>query len=150
MGRQGSDPWVEGSEPQGEGSQIHRGGSDLWEEEPNPQGERSQTHRRTGMRSTGIPLAHAPPSPCTSFWHRDASSISPRAAGTEPNQSQAWKSFELFPWEMQHGSWLCQLPQPIKPPKSHGIPSWGRWQDPQGACSELCGLAFCATELAPI
>lgn len=34
---------------------------------------------------------------------------------------------ELLPWEMQHGSRLCQLPQPVKPPKSRGIPSRARW-----------------------
>lgn len=65
-------------------------------EEPDPQAARDEIHRDMD------PLAHAPPSPSTSFWHRDASSISSHATGTEPNQSQAWRSFELFPWEMQH------------------------------------------------
>lgn len=113
----GSDPWEDmgqiqgvGSQPQEEGSQIHGDGSELWEEEPEPQGERSWTHRQRGMISTGMLLAHAPPSPSTSSWHKDDPSISPHATGTEPNQTQAWKGFELFPWEMQHGSRLCQLP----------------------------------------
>lgn len=109
--REGSDPWegvkstrrgsrgadpqkdksqIHGmvSEPQGEENQIHGDGSDLWEEEPDPQGERSWTDRQTGMISTGIPLAHAPPSPSTNSWHRHDPSISPHATGTEPNQSQ--------------------------------------------------------------